>query len=47
MTGAEEKTVLARLEIRTVQGGKMAPFGDPSAAQVLLHRALFRLKPPK
>ena len=46
MTVAEEKAVLARLEIRTVQGGKMVPFGDRSAAQVLLHIVFFGLSRP-
>ena len=41
MTAAKEKPVQKGIGIGTVQGGKKGPFGGPSAAQVLLHRALF------
>ena len=41
MTAAKEKPVQKGIGIGTVQGAKKLPFGGPSAAQVLLHRALF------
>ena len=41
MTAAKEKPVQKGIGIGTVQGTKKGAFGDPSAAQVLLHRALF------
>ena len=41
MTAAKEKPVQKGIGIGTVQGAKKFPFGDPSGAQVLLHRALF------
>ena len=44
MSAAEDKTVLRRIGIRTVQEAKKGSFGDPSAAQVLLRRALFWAK---
>ena len=41
MTAAKEKPVQKEIGIGTVQGAKKLSFGGPSAAQVLLHRALF------
>ena len=41
MTAAKEKPVQKGIGIGTVQGAKKGPFGGPSAAQVILHRAVF------